>query len=58
VFVGHEPSQIYTVYQYAPFGGFAGAAMTPFFGVVASVLLVAAALPFAKPMAAYVLRRR
>jgi hypothetical protein len=46
------------VYQYAPFGATAGAIMTPFFGVVAAALLVAAALPFAKPMAAYVLRRR
>jgi len=58
VVVGHEPSQIYQVYQYAPFGGFAGAAMTPWLGIVAAALLATAALPFAKPMAAYVLRRR
>ena len=58
VVFGHEPSQVFTVYQYAPFGATAGAAMTPYLGVLASVLLVAAALPFAKPMAAYVLRRR
>lgn len=58
VVVGHEPSQVYQVYQYAPFGGFAGAAMTPWLGIVAAALLATAALPFAKPMAAYVLRRR
>lgn len=58
VVVGHEPSQIYQVYQYAPFGGFAGAAMTPWMGIVAAALLATAALPFARPMAAYVLRRR
>jgi hypothetical protein len=58
VLVGHQPDQVFAVYQYAPFGATAGAIMTPFFGVVAAALLVAAALPFAKPMAAYVLRRR
>src|SRR4051812_15116403 len=58
VVVGHQPANIFAVYQYAPFGSDGGATMTPILGVVASVLLVAAALPFAKPMAAYVLRRR
>jgi len=58
VFVGHAPDNVLAVYQYAPFGSYGGAAMTPAFGVLAAVLLGAAALPFLKPMAAYVLRRR
>jgi hypothetical protein len=58
VVFGHEPSQIYAVYQYAPFGAMGGAALTPYLGILASALLVTAALPFAKPMASYALRRR
>ena len=58
VVFGHQPDQVFAVYQYAPFGGDAGATMTPILGVFAAVLLVAAALPFAKPMASYVFRRR
>jgi len=49
---------VFAVYQYAPFGATAGATMTPALGVLAAALLLAATLPFAKPMAAYVLRRR
>jgi hypothetical protein len=58
VVVGHTPDAVLAVYQYAPFGADGGAALTPMLGVLAAVLLGAAALPFAKPMAAYVLRRR
>ena len=58
VVFGHEPNQVFAVYQYAPFGSDAGATMTPLLGVVAAALLVAATLPFARPMAAYLWRRR
>lgn len=58
VVVGNQPDQVYTVYQYAPFGSVAGAAMTPVLGAIAAVLLVGAAMPFVRPMAAYVWRRR
>jgi hypothetical protein len=57
VVFGHMPDGVLTVYQYAPFGADAGAVMTPVLGVLAAVLLVAAALPFAKPMASYLRRR-
>ncbi|HEY1586989.1 MAG TPA: hypothetical protein VGH63_14945 [Polyangia bacterium] len=58
VVVGHTPEAVLAVYQYSPFGADGGATLTPMLGVLAAVLLGAAALPFAKPMAAYVLRRR
>ena len=58
VVVGHQPQNIFAVYQYAPFGGDGGATLTPILGVVAALLLLGAAIPFVKPMAAYVLRRR
>ena len=58
VLVGHTPDNVFAVYQYAPFGGDGGAALTPLLGGFAALLLVGAALPFVKPMAAYVVRRR
>ena len=55
--VGQQPDELAAVYQYAPFGVAGGAALTPLLGVLATVLLFAAALPFLRPMAAFVRRR-
>ncbi len=56
---GGAPASVYAFFsQSVFFGGVDRATLTPMLGVLAAVLLGAAALPFAKPMAAYVLRRR
>jgi hypothetical protein len=55
--IGRQPDGLASVYQYAPFGVAGGAALTPLLGVLATVLLFAAALPFVRPMAAFVRQR-
>lgn len=57
VLIGHEPSRLYAVYQPELLGHNAGAVLNPMFGALAALLLLAAAVPFVKPMAAFVRRR-
>jgi hypothetical protein len=56
--LGHEPSRLYAFYDRSVFFSGVDVAVTPELGVFAAVLLFAATLPFLKPMAAYVRRRR
>jgi len=59
VLVGRQPEGLFAFYDRSLFfSGVDGATVTPELGVFAAVLLAAAALPFVRPMAAYVLRRR
>jgi hypothetical protein len=58
VIFGGEPSQLYAFYSNSVFFTGVSPTVTPELGVFAAVLLAAAAVPFVKPMAAYVLRRR
>lgn len=59
VLLGREPAGLFAFYDRSLFfGSFNGSAwMTPEVGVFAAALLVAAALPFVKPMAAFARRR-
>jgi hypothetical protein len=58
VLIGGTPAHVSLVYQSAGFGACSGMTLTPWLGVIGATLLFAAALPFVRPMAAYVLHRR
>jgi hypothetical protein len=57
IVIGHEPSKLWAVYQPELLGANASSLLHPLVGGLAALLLFAAALPFLKPMAAFVRRR-
>jgi hypothetical protein len=59
VFIGRQPDGLFAAYDRSVFfAGVDAARVTPELGIFAAALLAAAALPFLRPMGAYLFRRR